>query len=190
MPWASSHTVNTFWDIGPAHTRIWLAQSVGLEFRFIDYINLEIPEATLANAFKELKNERSYTYGDHYLPWDADNPEFISGRSVKEQLGTLFGADRVHIMRQTSLENQIAAARLIFAQSYFDREKCADGLKALRCYQYEYDKDLRTYSRKPLHDWASHGASAFQTAAVMIQGQKPKKSFAQGPPTRTGSTWG
>lgn len=192
VPWETSKPVNTFWDIGPAHTRIWLAQSIGFEFRFIDFVAGELE--ALAYYTKALQ-ERPYTYGHHYLPWDADARELGSGRSIREQLSDTFGAERVHCAKQLSVDDGIAAARAIFPKCWFDSEKCEVevrsgedilrfGLHGLRCYQYEYDKDLRTYSRKPLHDWASHDADAFRTAAVMMREERP--ATAKPKPSGTG----
>jgi len=177
VPYDPTHAVETFWDIGPAHTRIWLAQSFPMEYRIIDYIAGELE--ALSYYVKELQ-ERPYHYGMHTLPWDGAAKELGSGRSIQEQLQAIFGKDRVRCAKQLSVEDGIAAVRAIFPKCYFDNERCnyvipstkqQVGLRGLRCYQYEYDKDLRTWSRKPLHDWASHDADAFRTLAVMIREQ-------------------
>lgn len=195
VPYDSTKPVNTFWDIGPAHTRIWLAQSFPMEYRIIDYIAGELE--SLAFYVKQLK-EREYHYGIHTLPWDGAAKELGSGRSIQEQLQSSFGRDRVRCAKQLSVEDGIAAVRAIFSKCYFDNERCnfmipatkqIVGLRGLRCYQYEYDKDLRTFSRKPLHDWASHDADAFRTLAVTIREEsKPSTSKAE-PPPRVG-IWG
>lgn len=48
----------------------------------------------------------------------------------------------------------------------FDDTKCADGLHALENYAYEWDEDRQIFKPKPLHNWASHGASAGRYAAL------------------------
>ena len=45
--------------------------------------------------------------------------------------------------------------------------------QALRHDCYEVDEKLKGLRKKPLHDWASHAADAFRTAAVVIH--KPEK---------------
>jgi phage terminase large subunit len=120
----------------------------------------------------------------HTLPWDGAAKELGSGRSIQEQLQAIFGKDRVRCARQLSVEDGIAAVRAIFPKCYFDSERCnyiipstkqVVGIRGLRCYQYEYDQDLRTWSRKPLHDWASHDADAFRCLATTIREEaKPK----------------
>lgn len=196
VPYDPTKPVNTFWDIGPAHTRIWFAQSFPMEFRIIDYVAGELE--ALAFYTKQLQ-ERPYTYGMHTLPWDGAARELGSGRSIQEQLQAIFGKDRVRCAKQLSKEDGIAAVRAILPKCYFDGERCnfilpgtkqEVGIRGLRCYQYEYDQDLRTYSRAPLHDWASHDADAFRTMAVSIrEEQKPKVKAA---PSRAavGIRWG
>lgn len=180
VPWDPAKPVNTYWDIGPAHTRIWLAQSFPFEFRIIDYIGGDME--SLAYYVKALQ-ERPYTYAMHTLPWDGEAKELGSGRSIKEQLQAIFGVSRVRCATQLAVEDGIAAVRAILPRCYFDNEKCRHilhngqeiGLRGLRCYQYEYDKDLHTYKKNPLHDWASHDADAFRTLAVTIKAEERAK---------------
>lgn len=187
VPYDPTRNVETFWDIGPAHTRIWLAQTFPFEFRIIDYISGELE--SLAYYTKELK-ERPYTYGMHTLPWDGRARELGSGRSIEEQLQSVFGKDRVRCARVMSVEDGIAAVRAIFPKCWFDNSNCKDGLRGLRCYQYEYDKDLRTYKRNPLHDWASHDADAFRTLATMIREEQKPKPKALPSRAAAGIRWG
>jgi phage terminase large subunit len=58
---------------------------------------------------------------------------------------------------------------------WFDAEKCADGLNGLRYYQYGPVKDMGTQTRRPLHNWASHPADGFRSAANGIQ--LPKRAI-------------
>lgn len=196
VPYDPTRPVNTFWDIGPAHTRIWLAQSFPMEYRIIDYIAGDLE--ALAFYVKQLQ-ERPYHYGVHTLPWDGEAKELGTGRSIQEQLQTIFGKQRVRCAKKLSVEDGIAAVRAILPKCWFDHEKCnftlpltkqIVGLRGLRCYQYDYDKDLRTYSRKPLHDWASHDADAFRTLATMIREEITEKTESKAqPPPRVG-IWG
>jgi len=193
VPYDPTKPVYTFWDIGPAQTRIWIAQSFPFEFRIIDYIPGELE--SLAYYTKQLQ-ERPYSYGMHTLPWDGAAKELGSGRSIEEQLRAVFGRDRVRCAKKLSVEDGIAAVRAILPRCYFDSEKCNAilpgskqhvGIRGLRSYQYEYDKDLRTYKRTPLHDWASHDADAFRTLAVSIKSESSERAASpQLPPPRVG----
>ena len=48
----------------------------------------------------------------------------------------------------------------VFPKCYFDAEKTSDGLQCLRHYQYERKDDGMSFTKQPLHNWASHGADA------------------------------
>lgn len=171
VPHDPSKPVHTFWDLGWADTTsIWIAQPVGAAFHVIDYV-----EGTQKDAaeFVRLLQAKPYSWGDDFLPHDADNElQAASGRSIASQLRAL--GRNVRIVEKTSIADGINAARTIFGQCWFDSEKCADGLHALKHYRFDVDDDGRL-SRKPLHDWASHPADAFRYLAVSIQAQRPKK---------------
>lgn len=172
VPYDPSKPVLTFWDLGWADTTsIWMAQPVGQAFHIIDY--LEGTQKT-ASEFVRLLSEKPYVWGDDFLPHDAENElQAAEGRSIAGQLRSL--GRSVRIVERTSIQDGINAARTVFGQCWFDQDKCADGLHALRHYRYDVDDDGRL-SRKPLHDWASHPADAFRYLAVSIQAQRPKKA--------------
>jgi phage terminase large subunit len=67
-----------------------------------------------------------------------------------------------------SVADGISAARTLFPTLWFDRERCSDGLQALRHYRYDLDPNGQ-FSRSPLHDAASHGADALRYVAVAMQ---------------------
>jgi phage terminase large subunit len=171
VPYDASKPVDTFWDLGYFdNVAIWLAQSVGFEFRFIDFI--QGSQQSLQYYLRELQ-QRPYVYGTDTLPWDGGTPSLQTGRSIRDQM-TAAGR-RVRVMPQLKVEQGIQAARTIFSKCYFDAEKCADGIQALRHYRYEVDEKLGSLRKEPLHDWASHAADAFRTAAVMIREPEKKK---------------
>jgi phage terminase large subunit len=184
VPYDSQHPVHTFWDLGYGdNTSIWFAQSLPFEFRLIDYLSGSLQ--ALGHYVKELK-ERPYAYGLHYLPHDAKAHELGSGRTIEEQLKEHMGRDRVKVCKRVGLKKDgIEAVRAIFGRCWFDKEKCADGIQALRHYRYEMDEEHKTFRREPLHDWASHGADAFQTFALSIkelQRPQPRKSEDESTP--------
>ena len=181
VPYDAQQPVFTFWDLGFGDsTTVWFGQSVGFEFHWIDYISGELQ--ALAYYIKQLQ-ERPYIYACHYLPWDGASKELGTGRSIQEQMQAIFGHDRVKCAKRLEVVDGIAAVRLIFGRSWFDREKCADGLQALRHYRYERDEQLGAFKRSPLHDWASHGADGFRTAAVSIKEVQRPEPQVQSPPS-------
>lgn len=172
VPYDPSKPVHTYWDLGRADkTAIWFVQMVGFEFRVIDYY--ENQGKALGHYLKELQS-RPYVYGDCWLPHDANNELLASEQTIAQQCRA-FGFN-VRVTPKTSVVNGINAARTVFATCWFDAEKCADGLQALRNYRYEVDPDTQQYSTNPLHDWASHGADAFRYFAVSLKVEaKPAK---------------
>lgn len=165
VPYDPSKPVHTYWDLGRADkTAIWFVQMVGFEFRVIDYY--ENQGQALGHYLKELQS-RPYVYGDCWLPHDANNELLASEQTIAQQCRA-FGF-KVRVTPKTSVVNGINAARTVFATCWFDSEKCADGLQAIRNYRYEVDPDTQQYSTNPLHDWASHGADAFRYFAVSLK---------------------
>ena len=184
VPYDPSKPVHTFWDLGWSDsTSIWFAQAVGFEYRILDY--LEDSQRTIEH-FVKLLQAKSYAYGDHWLPHDAQAKTLGSGgRTVESQLRSL-NVGKVRIVPRQSVADGINAARTIFPACYFDQERCADGLQALRHYRYEVDQSTKAFSKNPLHDEHSHGADAFRYLALSLK----QKSSADGivkikpPPTR------
>lgn len=187
VPHEAAHPVNTYWDLGFGdNTSIWFAQAIGFEFRIIDHLSGSLQ--ALAYYVKKLQ-ERGYVYGIHWLPWDGAAKELGSGRSIQEQLGATFGADRVRCAKKLSVVDGIESVRSIFGRCWFDREKCADGIQSLRHYRYERDEDKNTFRKEPLHDWASHDADAFRTLGMSIK--EPMRPQPASPaPARPKSSWG
>ncbi|MFK5600247.1 PBSX family phage terminase large subunit [Methylobacterium sp. HMF5984] len=167
-----SKPVHTFWDLGRADkTSIWFAQIVGFEFRLIDfYENRGFALQHYLDVLKARSEGKDgvpgYVYGEHWLPHDARNELLASERTIEQQMWA--AGHRVRITPKLSVAAGIDAARKIFARCWFDEERCADGLQALRNYRYEVDEKTQAFSKSPLHDWASHGSDAFRYFAVGI----------------------
>jgi len=165
-----SKAVQTFWDLGRADkTAIWFVQIVGFEFRVIDYY--ENSGEAIGHYMKHLQG-LEYVYGECWLPHDAQSELLASERTIEQQMrGAGF---KVRITPKMSVAHGIDAARTMFSNLWFDADKCADGINALRHYRYEVDPETRVYSKNPLHDWASHAADAFRYMAIALKEPKLK----------------
>lgn len=173
VPYDATKPVHTFWDLGWAdNTCIWFAQSIGFEYRLIDFES--DTQKPLQHYLKKLQ-DRPYIYGTDYLPHDARAKQLGSGRSIEELMRA--AGRRVEIVKRLGLADGINAARTIFGQCWFDAEKCADGLQALRHYRYEKDEKLGTWGKEPLHDWASHPADGFRYFGVAMK--EPQRQAEQ-----------
>lgn len=167
VPYDPIKPVDLFFDLGWAdHTAIWFAQTVGFEYRVIDYMS---GQQRAINYYLEELQRRGYIYGRIFLPHDAQAKQLGSGKSIEEIVRA--AGWRVQIVPKLSVEDGINAARTVFPNVWIDAEKCADGLQSLRHYRYEVDPDGGGLKRKPLHDEASHGADAWRYMAVSL---KPK----------------
>jgi len=171
VPYEPNAPVHTFWDLGFGdNTSIWFVQSIGSEFRLIDFVSDS--QKALGYYLEEIKS-RPYTYACHWLPHDAKNHELSSGRTIEEQVRSR--GYNVRVVPKVSIANRIEAGRNVFGSCWFDADRCADGIQALRHYRFEESDKLGSLAKDPLHDWASHPADAFTYFAVAIKGQaKPE----------------
>jgi phage terminase large subunit len=158
--------VHTAWDIGYRDdTAIWFYQVVRGEIHVIDY---HASSGQSIPFYAELINSKGYSYARHWLPHDAKAKTLASGgKSVVEQLAhALGGFSRLAIVPNLEVQDGIQAARVALTRTWFDEEKCGEGLEALRQYQREYDEDKKAFKERPRHDWTSHPADAFRMLAV------------------------
>jgi phage terminase large subunit len=162
--------VSTFWDLGWSDmTSIWFVQTVaGGEVRVIDFY--QNCQKTIDHYVQVLQN-KTYTYRDHWLPHDAEHKN-MTGRSTKEIIEGM--GLPVRITPKLSIADGINSARMLMNRCYFDQNRCAEGLQALRHYRYAVDPDTRMFSDKPLHDQNSHAADAWRYVAVGLD-EKPNE---------------
>jgi len=171
VPYTPTKPVNTFWDLGWSDSvAIWFIQRIGFEYRVIDY--LEDSQKTLGWYIQECQ-KKGYVYDLDHFPHDGKHKTLASGGKSLEQQARELGR-KVRTLPTTALSAQINAARTVFANCYFDEDKCADGLNALRHYRYEVDENGQ-FSKTPLHDWSSHGASAFMSFGISANERAERK---------------
>lgn len=163
VPYDPNVPVDTFWDLGIGDTTaIWFCQTVGQEFRLIDY--LEEGGQGLDFFVRELK-KKPYIYREHTLPHDARARELGTGKSREETLRSL-GLRQLYVLPRWGLEDGIHAVRMLLPKCWFDKVKCERGINALRNYQRKWDSKNQLFLAKPRHDWASHGSDAFRYLAM------------------------
>lgn len=165
-------------DIGFRDTASWwFWQPKFGGFSLIDYDDDTGLDAD--DWIERLKSKISSTglkLGRIWLPHDARAKTFQSKHSVVERFLTAFGADHVGLVPQASKSDRINAARSILGRCEFDAVRCSAGLDGLREWSYEYNEDTHTFSKEPLHDWASHPGDAFSYGAqVMAERIKPEE---------------
>lgn len=188
--------VHTAWDLGKgANMAIWMFQVAGNEIRIIDHHEGAHSEA-IPQCVAVLEG-KPYKWGNDYVPHDAKATELGTGRTRVETLLSL--KRKPVLVPDHQVMDGINAARLTLPKMWFDREKCAEGIEALKQYRADFDEKLRTFKDNPRHDWASHSADAFRYLAMAwrhdiakIEKPKPKLKTGQvwlpGPPEPTKTT--
>lgn len=199
VPYNRAKPVYTIWDLGFNDlTAIWFCQIYDGWYHFIDY--LEGDGLIMADYLIQLQN-RGYVYDTDYLPFDALDTiihKRLAGSamtSIKSLPGKqksieqiMRDANRnVRLVAKVPIADRVNAARTIFPQCRFDENKCADGIQALRHFQWgPLNEKLGVRAgRDPSHNWASHASEAFTRAGQALT--MPKKTP---PPPKQGSTHG
>lgn len=175
VPLDVNYPVNTFWDFGLGRRNpIWLHQRIGLQNRWFKYFD-DFGKG-LGWWWRTLEDYRrehgEFQWGAHYLPHDADTE--ILGESVETKRRILvkagmrneFVVPRVAI-KSTGIDLMRTA---LPTDNWFDGVECAEGIKCLDGYQYEWNENMGIWSRTPLGNWASHGADAWMQYAQGFRG--------------------
>ncbi len=174
VPYDSHAPVYAAFDLGISDmTSIWFAQMVNRELRIIDF--LQSSGQPIEWYAKQLR-ERPYVYQSLVLPHDARARSLGTGKSIEEVLRAL--NFQTEICPSVSVKDGIDNARSFIDRCWFDAEKCAEGLKALRAYRENYDEKLRI-SRGPLHDINSHAADAFRYLALTFKSPLVEEDYAE-----------
>ena len=162
VPYNQGFPVDTFWDLGMDDSMtIWFGQVIGQTFFFIDYY--ENSGEGFPHYAKVLQ-EKHYLYHKHYAPFDISVRELGTGKSRLESAASL--GIKFDVAPKLEIEDGINAVRTIFNRCWFDADKCARGLAALKNYRKEWDEKNKVFRNNAKHDWASHGSDAFRTFAV------------------------
>jgi len=167
VPYMPAYNVDTFWDIGVGDsTAIWFTQTVGRELHFIDcYENSGEGIQHYVNILHDKADAGNWRYGRHIAPHDINKREFSNNADTilytARRLGIKFEiADNIRI------EDGIEATRQMLGVSWFDEEKCADGIAKLEAYRKEWDNKKGMWKDRPLHNFCSHFADAVRMGAV------------------------
>jgi len=166
VPYEESIPVDTWWDIGTAKNRkdsgsIIFTQDIGMEIHVIDFYGNS--GEGLPHYIKVL-DKKGYKYGQHHAPHDISVIEFGTGKTRLETAAKL-GINFVALPKLGVIDG-IDATRMIFNKCWFDEEKTAELLKALRSYRKEWDDNLGRWKDNPHHDWASDPADAMRMMAI------------------------
>ena len=173
VPIETSLQVHTFWDLGVGDsTAIWFVQKYGKEIRVINYYENNgegLPH--YINMLHDFRSKHNIVYGRHTAPHDIQVRELTTGKSRKETAQKL-GIEFV-VAPNLSIDDGIEAVRNTLPICYFDKERCEQGIDALRNYRKEFDEKRQVWKSYPLHDWTSHGSDAFRYFAISHERESP-----------------
>lgn len=168
VPYQESSLVHVAYDIGyHDHTSMWFFQlaPAGV-IQLIDYYEHRNEGAKF---YIDILKSKTYTYGTHIFPHDAENKNPGTGTSWCDEFQKLT-KDRIHIIKREESNplNGIQCVRSTLSRCYFDEEKCKKGIKALESYKKEWNEKTGSYRSTPLHDWASHCADSFRYLCIAL----------------------
>jgi len=175
VPYDPRQPVHTFWDVGLDTTAIWFVQAVAMQVRLIDYYE---NKGKGMDHYVGVLQSRGYVYGTDWLPWDVGVQASLSGMGAGQTLEAIlrgYGRTVRASPRWHNTQVALNAARLFFPRCWFDGRRCEQGIRALRRYQWGPPPKSGATTRQPLHDWASHGAAAFQYVAGNLREQEPEE---------------
>lgn len=165
--------IRLFADIGGTGAKadnfvFWAAQQAGLALRFTNHYESQgQPIGAHLNWMRANKYTPDRTV--IYLPHDGDQSDKVidtSYRRAFEEAG--YSVIVIPNQGKGAAMRRVDKARSLFNRFWFDETKCAGGLKALGWYHEKRDPK-RGIGLGPNHDWSSHSADAFGTAAVAYE---------------------
>lgn len=176
VPHQEGIPVHTAWDLGYTDsTACWFFQMVYGEVHVIDFFEEHSKGIEYyADLLKKRARELGYQYGTHFLPHDARARTLAAGgKSIQQQLQA-HRVGRIVIAPRLDVEEGIQAGRATFPHVWMDAERCDKGIEHLRNFKREWDDEKKVFSMKPVHDRASHAASAWRTMSLVWKGQRVK----------------
>jgi len=160
----SNYPVYVAWDIGWAggwdDTALWFFQVIGKEYRFLEYWSGT--NYSMEDICTEILDEKPYNIEKVFLPHDAKQTEQTIWKKRVDFIRQL--GYKSYVLNRWTLADQINLVRSNFEDCYFDENNCEEWLTALWAYRRKYDEKNDVFRKKPLHNWASHGADAFRYA--------------------------
>lgn len=177
VPIDLNHPVLTAWDLGVRDaTAIWFFQQLAGGLHIVDYYEASgVGLDHYASVLREKAQAFGYPLGPCLVPHDAEVKEWGSGRTRIEQMQALKLEPQLVPIHK--LMDGIGAVRETIARCRFDRDRCADGIEALKQYRTEFDEERKVMKPSPLHDWTSHAADAFRYLAMAWREPEKKQDF-------------
>ena len=169
------YPVYTGWDIGHTDdTAIWFYQVIDGKLYFIDCYRNNFEG--LPHYIKILEG-KGYKYDLDFYPHDGSNTEWALGKTRRAIAVEKFKRN-VRVLPRISETDQVSLTRQLLPICYFDKNKCYDGLEALRNVRYDYNDKLDHFKNaQMLHDEFSHYAKAFMYSLMGYNEKKQEVKY-------------
>jgi hypothetical protein len=144
--------VHTAWDLGQSDsTSIWFFQiNRSGDINFIDFWQ---KNNTPLDQINMMLNQKRYNYGTHIWPFDANARDRSGITFVQQARGMgLTGM----VLEQHKFLDGINLVKTTLSRCWFDRVKCAEGLKYLENYKKKWNASFGGWTSEEIHDEASH----------------------------------
>lgn len=165
--WDTDYPVHVAADIGISDsTAMWFWQQTPFGLNIIDY---EEHQGQPLEYYFDLLRSKGYQYDAIWLPHDAKAKTLQTGRSTVEQF--LAQDFIIRIVPHLGVQHGIDAVRKILPSCKIDQNKCFAGVEALRAYRRSFSELTKSFTDKPLHDWASDGSDAFRYLSLVAKDQ-------------------
>jgi hypothetical protein len=157
--------VHTAWDLGQADSMaIWFFQINRSDD--INVIDFWQKNNTPLNQVSTILKEKGYNYGTHIWPHDARARD-RAGITFEQQARPL-GLTGLTLEPHGFIDG-INLVRSTLSKCWFDRNKCAEGLKFLETYQKRWSNALGGWTSEAVHNHSSHCADSFRYMCAGIK---------------------
>lgn len=168
-------TKRAAWDLGVAdHMTIWIAQWVGQEIRFLDYI--EAKNQPLSYYVNEMRR-RGHEDALCLLPHDGvERDKFTAIRFEDHLRDAGFQVKTIPNQGKGAAMKRVEMARRLFPKMWFNDKPTSVGRWRLSAYHEKIDKKTGV-GLGPEHDDASHGSDSFGLMAIAYEEPASTRSF-------------
>lgn len=150
--------VHTAWDLGQADSMaIWFFQVNRSDD--INVIDFWQKNNTPLDQVNIMLTTKGYNYGKHIWPHDA-NARDRSGITFVHQARGM-GLNGL-VLEPHSFIQGVNLVKTTLSKCWFDKTKCAQGLKLLENYAKKWNSSFGGWTSEPIHNESSHAADGFR----------------------------
>ena len=121
-------------------------------------------EVEYGGDMPDFRHHQEYEIGSIWIPHDGAAKTFVAkGKTVHEQLASVFGWGKVKVCPNLSVQDGIQSSRYFLNNCEIDERVDVEGM---RQYRREWDDTMRRFKDRPLHDWCSDVADGWRYMAI------------------------